>query len=420
MSYGWDFGDETGSEEAHPEHSYTKAGRYTVRLEAWSAGTGLPSDVFVLEDAVEVIPGPLTVLSIDPQIVELEPTSVMQLEIVAEDQFGNAITELSASWSTAPGGLVDPSGRFEAGTKAGIYSPGVTVQASYGGGSMQASVDVVILPGPIASVSLQTPSDAIFTGDTASLRVAVLDAFGNVISPIRSIWSAAGGTIDGTAADGIFQAGRQPGPAIITVEVTDEHGTARGETVLQVSQGFCEIERQTAEWKAEWYERNAMGALGQLLGEQVLPSLIDLSTFGEVFGGRSDNLRMDAHMRIVVQRNGPVTFRVSGDDGFRLYLGEELVIDEWTAGAKRTRTETRLMPPGVYLVTLQYFEGIGEAILEFEVDEDVLQWTEAIRCFGGYVEPPSVRYFVYEATEESAAQVAERFDIPLAARPRII
>ncbi len=410
-SYHWEFGDGTSSVDPNPRHTYTKAGKYAVRLEVRSdLGGRTQSDVLMIQDAVEVRPGPLASLSLKPQRMELDPLAEARFEVAAEDEFGNEITDFVGSWATASSsGVIDPSGWF----KAGIYSEGVTLQANYGGVSKQVSAVVVILPGPIATANLEPASAAIFTGDVVSLSVDVLDAFGNVISPITTGWSTSVGTIQGVGTKGTFQAGRQPGPAAINVEVTDRHGTAQGHTTIQVNQGYCEAQLQKTQWRVQWYETTDAGSRGQRLGEQILPAAINLSTWGEVFGGRSGNLQMEGEMKIVVQRTGPVSFTMSGDDGFRLHLEDTLLIDEWRSRAERTRTVTYLMEPGIYFLKLQYFEGIGKAVLKFSTDADVVEWTEATKCFGGYAELPLNRYFVYSTSGEGATKIAQRFNVPL-------
>jgi beta-glucosidase len=57
-----------------------------------------------------------------------------------------------------------------------------------------------------------------------------------------------------------------------------------------------------------------------------------------------------------IEETTEVRFRVSSDDGTRLYVDDELLIDNWGAHATRTRTGKIELEPGVYYLRLDYFE----------------------------------------------------------------
>ena len=63
---------------------------------------------------------------------------------------------------------------------------------------------------------------------------------------------------------------------------------------------------------------------------------------------------------------GEYTFRVGGDDGFRLKLDNRTVIDEYVEGSTRTRTYTTQLQAGKdYAVCLEYFQAGGGASIDF-------------------------------------------------------
>lgn len=64
--------------------------------------------------------------------------------------------------------------------------------------------------------------------------------------------------------------------------------------------------------------------------------------------------------------SGEYTFRVTGDDGFRLIFDGKTVIDEYREGATRTNTHTASLTAGKeYPVTLEYFQAGGGAVIDF-------------------------------------------------------
>ena len=104
-------------------------------------------------------------------------------------------------------------------------------------------------------------------------------------------------------------------------------------------------------------------------------------------------------------------FTVGGDDGFRLSINGLEFMGDWSDHSYRTASQTVMLNPGIYELTLDYFELTGQAELSFRVDSDVVQWQEAVSCSGRFVEPPAARFFVYHASGETLDEVANRFGI---------
>lgn len=64
--------------------------------------------------------------------------------------------------------------------------------------------------------------------------------------------------------------------------------------------------------------------------------------------------------------DGEYTFRVSGDDGYRLKFDNKVVFDEYKTGSLRTRTYTANLKAGQdYAVCLEYFQAGGGAQIDF-------------------------------------------------------
>jgi beta-glucosidase len=70
----------------------------------------------------------------------------------------------------------------------------------------------------------------------------------------------------------------------------------------------------------------------------------------------------------VPKESGDYTFFSSADDGVRLYLGDETVIDDWQPHAQTVDSYARHLEAGqTYKIRFEYFEDVGSAIAGFGV-----------------------------------------------------
>ncbi|MGW8318584.1 MAG: PA14 domain-containing protein, partial [Candidatus Promineifilaceae bacterium] len=60
---------------------------------------------------------------------------------------------------------------------------------------------------------------------------------------------------------------------------------------------------------------------------------------------------------------GTYTFRISVDDGVRLYLDNRLIINEWRDGSRRDLSATESVSAGSHSLRLEYYEKTGEAVV---------------------------------------------------------
>lgn len=69
---------------------------------------------------------------------------------------------------------------------------------------------------------------------------------------------------------------------------------------------------------------------------------------------------------LVLHKSGNYTFQVGSDDGSRLYLDDQLLIDDWNDHALLTNTATKSLEQGrAYRIRLEYYEHSGGAIVQF-------------------------------------------------------
>lgn len=70
----------------------------------------------------------------------------------------------------------------------------------------------------------------------------------------------------------------------------------------------------------------------------------------------------------IPKRTGAYQFFTSADDGVRLYVGEDRVIDDWQPHAQTLDTGVKRLETGqAYKIRLEYFEDVGSAIVGFGV-----------------------------------------------------
>ena len=73
---------------------------------------------------------------------------------------------------------------------------------------------------------------------------------------------------------------------------------------------------------------------------------------------------------------GIYRFNIEVDDGFRLYIDNILVLDEWEEGAARTYTVDVPLSTGMHTIQVDYFERTGVALMRF--------WWERNESFSGW------------------------------------
>ncbi|WP_202424183.1 glycoside hydrolase family 31 protein [Duganella lactea] len=86
----------------------------------------------------------------------------------------------------------------------------------------------------------------------------------------------------------------------------------------------------------------------------------------EIPGGLSSLDHFSARWQgeLIAPEDGEYELGLSGDDGVRLFLGGEKVIDDWTEGSARTRSVRRTLKRGEHLpLTIEYYQGTAERSL---------------------------------------------------------
>ncbi len=70
---------------------------------------------------------------------------------------------------------------------------------------------------------------------------------------------------------------------------------------------------------------------------------------------------------LVVEEEDEYRFRLTSDDGSRLFINDDKLIDNWGPHSPRTRTGKILLEPGTYELVVEYFEAAHGAVLKLVV-----------------------------------------------------
>ena len=232
-SFTWDFGDGSDSSSSEsPSHPYTKSGSFVLEL---TVGDGEGSAKFTQTITVE--PGPLAILQITPSEVAVPADESFKFSAEGFDEFGNAIENVDFAWTASEdAGSIDSTGLFNAATTAGEYSNSVTVNSD--DGAHQASINVIVEPGPPISITLNPADLVLDIGASQEIILEATDEFGNEISNPLSSWKVAAevGSIDG---NGVVIAGTKAGvyPEGIRVDVVSGTTALSATVFLEVVAG---------------------------------------------------------------------------------------------------------------------------------------------------------------------------------------
>ncbi|MFA6401839.1 MAG: glycoside hydrolase family 3 C-terminal domain-containing protein [Salinivirgaceae bacterium] len=115
---------------------------------------------------------------------------------------------------------------------------------------------------------------------------------------------------------------------------------------------------------ADFYANSKLA--GNVVTTKTFPEL-NLSANDLTFEGIPEN---DFSARFtcyyIPEKTNSYIFGVSGDDGYRMYLDDKLVIDNWQEQAETSRIfESKLTSGKEYKITIEYFQTGGDAVIRF-------------------------------------------------------
>jgi len=211
--FRWDFGDganaATSSANEYAYHEYTKAGVYEVILVATTSGD--PRATSMATVVVDVLPGPLHHVDVQPSAITLEVGEQHDFRVSALDRFENPISGLSVTLrSDSTVGKIDNQGQFQAGTEAGVYESAIVAEVVQESTTKTATADITIEPGPLDKVVLSPNRVNVNIGQTQQFHADAVDIHGNFLANARLTWQVDSET-GSISQEGLLTAGTKAG-----------------------------------------------------------------------------------------------------------------------------------------------------------------------------------------------------------------
>jgi hypothetical protein len=96
-----------------------------------------------------------------------------------------------------------------------------------------------------------------------------------------------------------------------------------------------------------------------------IPSLPDDSHYPEELG-RSENISIRWVGSLVISQAGTYTFYSTSDDGHRIWIGEQQVLDNWVDQAPTTHSFSKDLDVGAHTIRIEHMQGGGGAFYSLE------------------------------------------------------
>jgi hypothetical protein len=223
---------------------------------------------------VTVTPGALSRIEVEPNAASITADETAQFAAKGFDQKGNAVA-VSPSWSAAPSGSVDATGKFTpalAGT--------VTVKASQG--ALSGTATVTVRAGQPRTVEVEPAAVTITADSSAQFTARALDSKGNEVSGAGFDWSADEGSVvngrytptktgeftvvataRGTTASGEGSVTVTPG-RIVTARIVPERASLKVDETLQFTAVALDGKaNEVPDAVPVWSLKERLGSIGQ-------------------------------------------------------------------------------------------------------------------------------------------------------------
>ena len=117
-------------------------------------------------------------------------------------------------------------------------------------------------------------------------------------------------------------------------------------------------------WRGEFYNNTWLGGSPALVRTDANINF-DWGASAPAAGVNADNFSV-RWTRVISFEGGTYRFTVTTDDGVRLWIGGDLVLDKWFDQAPTTYTLSRPMSAGDHAIRLEYYERAGNALIRFD------------------------------------------------------
>jgi hypothetical protein len=325
--------------------SFTRAGSYTVQLQAGSFSSTLDFNVTPTWTRTVAVGSDGRAVAETSSVT----TSSQRLLALALDQFGQRLAvQPDFAWST----VATPDGASPTTTITGNQ---VDIQydnpGTYTFKAVSGDVELTIVANVIqaaATLSVTPGSTALSVNATQRFQLSAQDQFGRPFTPTVVTWSATGGSID---SSGLYTAGTRSGTFTITAQVGNVRGTAR--VTIDASALTSQLRNQAIAALVQNYygdgaiDRTEMINLLRSAGRDGIVDAAELTDFRFIVSANSPYV-MPVHVRELardVVNDNPANLRFQGRTAGNLIAGSpasllNTLIDKWFLGADRPLIST--------------------------------------------------------------------------------
>ncbi|HEX6660080.1 MAG TPA: PA14 domain-containing protein, partial [Ilumatobacter sp.] len=153
-------------------------------------------------------------------------------------------------------------------------------------------------------------------------------------------------------------------------QIVLEYFDASGDAVAKfdyepTSEPAPPLSTPSSPWAAEYFADRDLGGSPVLTRNDEKVDF-DWGSGGPGSGVPTDDFSARWSKSLDVAEPGAYEFTVSGDDGVRLFVDGQKVLDKWTTQSRTSYTVTRQLAAGAHDVVLEYFEAHGDAAVKLE------------------------------------------------------
>jgi outer membrane protein assembly factor BamB len=168
--------------------SINGTGMLTAGTSTGTGGVIATSGGLTVQASVTIGPGPLDRIAVfSRNSVTVSAGSVVILSATGYDAHGNEIAGLTFSWGADNGSVTLMTGTSDIVYQAGTSVGSRTVTAA--NGSAVGSLDLSVVPGPLATLVVDPAAVVADSGDSVDLTVRGYDAYGNLVANLAFTWS---------------------------------------------------------------------------------------------------------------------------------------------------------------------------------------------------------------------------------------
>ena len=189
----------------------------TANITATSSGKSGSATI-----TVSAAPPVVTTVAVSPPSASVVAGSTVTLQATVKDQYGNAMSGQSVTWSTNNSAAATVS---QSGVVTGVAAGSATITATSSTKSGSSAITVTAAAPVVTTVTVAPPSASIVAGTTVTLQAIVKDQYGNTMAGQTVNWTSSNTAAATVSPSGVVT-GVAAGSATITAAVSGKSGSS--------------------------------------------------------------------------------------------------------------------------------------------------------------------------------------------------